>query len=313
MAPFQPWYELFNSSARIINVTQFPISVSVSHKIVADKSQRIFQGYAKIVGNRTFDICKFKSKLLRFEGMMGFSEQFMYEIQVTANKSEEKIIQLRGQGIMPIIAVTTKLQRTEQTIFEILDEYELLKSIYYFEVFKSITEFDEDLNVPKEEDNISLRSVEYSLSSIHTDATTSTTSSRQARFFQLMKTYVIVNNNAELPHASVLEQLIETQKFVKQLQENSKTVLLLRKVHQDYVKLISSYGETMPINLNHFTTQPLPFQQQGFVLNMNQLVLEQLRKFVIDLHFYGPGKLIASVRTEVKIPGLHVYFEVKKR
>ncbi|XP_036329834.1 uncharacterized protein LOC118741975 [Rhagoletis pomonella] len=308
----KPWYELFNASVRIINVTQYPITVSVSHKTVVDKSQRLFQGYAKIIDNRTFDICKFKSTLLRFEGIMGFSGQFMHEIQVTANKSEEQIIQLRGQGIMPIIAVTTKLQRPEQAIFEILDEYELLRAIYYFDVFKSITEFDEDLPVPKEEDNVSRRTIEYSLSSINTDATTSTTSSRQARFFQLMKTYVIVNNNGELPHASVLEQIIETQKFIKQLQANTKTALLLRKVHQDYVKLISSYGESMPINLKHFTTQPLPFQQQGFVFNMNQLVLGQLRKFVIDLHFYGPGKLIASVRTEVKIPGLYVDFEVKK-
>ncbi|XP_053960537.1 uncharacterized protein LOC128864803 [Anastrepha ludens] len=309
----KPWYELFNASVRITNVTQYPITISMGHKTLVDKSQQLSRGYAKIIGAKNFDICKFKSKLLRAEGIMGLSDQFLHEIQVTANKSEEQIIQLRGQGVMPIIAVTTKLQRPTQLFFEILNEYELLRSIYYFDVFKALTEYDDDMPAPKEEDNISLRTLEYSMSSsIHTDTTTSTTSSRQARFFRMMKTYVIVNNNAELPNASVLEQLIETQKFIKQLQENPKSACLLRKVHQDYVKMIANYGESMPINLKHFTTQPLPFQQQGYVLNMNQLILGQLRKFIIDLHFYGPGKLIASVRTEVKIPGLYVDFKVKK-
>lgn len=244
---------------------------------------------------------------------MGFSEQFAHDIQVNANKSEEQTIHFRGQGIMPIIEVVTKLSRPEQEIEEILEEYELLQIIYHFEVFKSITEYDEDMPVPREEDNVSMLTTKYSLSSYHTGSSKSTSSSREARFYRMMKTYVIINNNAELPHASVLEQLIETQKFIRQLRENPKSAALLRKVHQDYLKLISNYGESMPINLKHFTTQPLPFHQQGFVLNMNVLALGQLRKFTIDLHFHGPGKLIASVRTEVKIPGLYVDFEVRKR
>ncbi|XP_011188801.1 uncharacterized protein LOC105216146 [Zeugodacus cucurbitae] len=308
----QPWYELFRQSVRIINVTQYPITVSISHKTVVDKNQRLSQGYAKIIGEKTFDICKFKSKLLTVEGLMGFSEQFTHDILVNANKSEEQIIHFRGQGIMPIIEVTTKLARPEQDMVEVLMEYELLQSIYYFEVFKSITEYDEDLPAPREEDNVSMLTTKYSISSLQTGSTKSTTSSREARFYHMMRSYVIVNNNAELPHASVLEQLIETQKFLRQLRENPKLVMLLRKVHQEYLKMLSNYGESMPINLKHFTTQPLPFHQQGFILNMNVLVLGQLRKFTIDLHFHGPGKLIASVRTEVKIPGLYVDFEVRK-
>uniref|UniRef100_A0A0K8TXD1 Hydrocephalus-inducing n=1 Tax=Bactrocera latifrons TaxID=174628 RepID=A0A0K8TXD1_BACLA len=308
----QPWYELFKTSVRIINVTQYPITLSISHKTVVDKSQRLSQGYAKIIGEKSFDICKFKSKLLTVEGLMGFSEQFTHDILVNANKSEEQTIHFRGQGIMPIIEVVTKLSRPEQEIGEILKEYELLQIIYHFDVFKSITEYDEDMPAPREEDNVSMITTKYSLSSYHTSSSKSTSSSREARFYRMMKTYVIINNNAELPHASVLEQLIETQKFIRQLRENPKSVALLRKVHQDYLKLISNYGESMPINLKHFTSQPLPFHQQGFVLNMNVLVLGQLRKFTIDLHFHGPGKLIAAVRTEVKIPGLYVDFEVKK-
>ncbi|XP_067624734.1 uncharacterized protein [Eurosta solidaginis] len=309
----KPWYELFNAAVRVINVTNYPITVNVIDKTVVDKSQRLYLGYAKIIGDRTFDISKFKSKLLKAAGTMGFSEQFMHEIYVTANKSEERILHLRGQGAMPIISIVTKLPRPQQTVQEVLEEYELLQSIYYFDVFKAITVYDEDFPVEKEEeDDISLLTTEFSVSTIHTESSRSTTSSRQARFFRMMKSYVIVNSNGELPNARVLEQLIETQRFIKQLKENPKAVHMLRKVYQSYERMIHNYDEVLPINLKHFTTQPLPFQQQGFLLNLNSMILGQLRKFQIDFHFYGPGKLIASVRTEVKIPGLYVDFEVKK-
>jgi len=72
----------------------------------------------------------------------------------------------------------------------------------------------------------------------------------------------------------------------------------------------NSPGLKQSAMVKHFTVQPIPCEQHGYVLDLGSMARNSVRRFQLKLHFFGPGKLIAAARTAVRIPGLYVDFNV---
>ncbi|KAI9584077.1 hypothetical protein GQX74_010412 [Glossina fuscipes] len=137
------------------------------------------------------------------------------------------------------------------------------------------------------------------------------TEEEKAMYF-ILQEYVLINNNEELPNNTILDQLLETEKFLNRLRYSKETCVMLKNVYQNYLISRNTYKEKLPPNLKSFTTQPLPFELRERILDLGDLHLNQYRKVKLGLEFYGPGKLIASARTALKIPGLVVDFELEE-
>lgn len=287
-----------------------------------EKLPKIATGCINIIGNKTLQLMPLQNTIIRTEGIMGFNDEFKQELNISINESEELILNISGNGIMPMLIISKPiLPLLEQDTFEITEEYRLLQKIYYLEMFKSITEQDEAYPKTMDEEENSLQEVQ----SFNTDLTilssetnygsesfrTSVDIKREQRFFRLIQTYILVNNNEDLPNSTLLEQLLQTEKFLNHLRYNSASGSILTRLYENYLQQRNSYDDKSPINLKYFTIQSLPFQLRTNILDMGKVYLNQYSKFVFKLEFIGaPGELIAAARCALKIPGLRVDFEI---
>ncbi|XP_037957607.1 uncharacterized protein LOC119687388 isoform X2 [Teleopsis dalmanni] len=310
----KPWYEKFRSHVRVRNVTQYQITLKVEELPLPPSFQikRISHGYVEITTKKEFSLAPFRATNIKFEGVMGFADHFFRNIKITVNDSEIKYLRLAGQGVIPIFtSVKTSLPRLHMDRNEIIKEYNILQKIYYFDEFKIFTEPDEeDLGGAEELSVVESRSFQWSISDISTgsDYDTETNLLHERNFFEILKSYVFVNPN-DVPNEIILEQIIQTKKFMKNLIHNPDIALLTYNVYKEHIKFLQSFCK--PVHLKYFTIQPLPFELHGYILNLGQLQLNTYHKFDLALRFFGPGKITAAARTIIKIPGLYVNFELE--
>ncbi|XP_075147702.1 uncharacterized protein LOC142221779 [Haematobia irritans] len=317
----KPWYEPFKKEISAENITNYEIVLNLQEvPKTEDKLPKFATGYIKLMNEKSFTLAPKEKTLIKIEGIMGFNDDFVREVHLTLNNSEDKDISFRGQGIMPMLAVTgSRLALADQDRYEIMGEYLLLQKIFYFQMFRGITENDEELLASQMEENSAKNSMSCimdletptsaSISKYSQESVRSTMIEREKCLIRILHTYVWINNNEEIPNASILEQLLETEKFLSQLRHNAEQCSLLRSIHQEYIRANPTPDIKTLTNLKHFTIQSLPFEQTARVLNMGTLAFNKYRKFIIPLVFYGPGKLVASVRTLFNIPGVLVEFE----
>lgn len=245
---------------------------------------------------------------------MGFNEEFKRELIINVNDSEELILKLTGQGIMPMLIMSKpSLSLEQQHSYEIIEEYCWLQRLYYFETFKTYTEKDEEIfNTMQEEENKmhDIKNVLNDLSLLSSESEKEfEIAGPSLNLFKLMQTYIFVNYE-DVPNSIILEQLLQTEKFLNHLRHNPETCSHLSRLYQNYLLHHKSLENKIPIYLKHVTIQPLPFQLKTYVLDMGKVYLNQYSKFHFTLEFLGPGELLAAIRTAIKIPGLTVDFEI---
>ncbi|KAH8237861.1 hypothetical protein KR032_004475, partial [Drosophila birchii] len=322
----KPWYESFEAVVRVTNVTNYPLKlVLVEIKPRVPKSpqllleKRLVEGYCKLITSDLMHLEPQEMDQIRVKGILGFSESFRHIFGAMINNSDSSEFCLRGQGVMPMLDMTTPLPLVPMDPAELEEEYRLLQRIYQYEIFRSITEVDEELvpaNMGEEEagqleDKPTPISEDFSLLSLSDEDMPSEQQARHdLQLFRMVKTYVIVNNNQELPHATVLRQLLLAERYLLRLRTRPELYALHQQVYQSHQKLHKSPGYKQPSLVKHFTVQPIPCEQHAFILDLGYLARNSLRRFELKLHFFGPGKLIAAARTAVRIPGLFVDFKV---
>lgn len=307
----KPWYETYKATFTAENVTNYEIVLSIENSQKPDEGlPKIAAGYAQLITKRDIRIPAFASSLIKVEGVLGFSEEFVRDLKIVINNGEEILLRVKGHGILPMLTIIARdIEFVEQHQLEIIEEYELLRKIYYFEIFKAITIQDEDLDKDAEEEG---RIVHASSSQAVESESEWVTEEEEAMYF-ILQEYVLVNNNGELPNDTVLNQLLETEKFLNRLRYSKETCVMLNNVYQNDLISRNTYKDKLPPNLKSFTTQPLPFELRARILDVGDLYLNQYRKVKLELEFCGPGKLIASARTALKIPGLVVDFELEEK
>ncbi|XP_068141752.1 uncharacterized protein [Drosophila tropicalis] len=320
----KPWYESYHATVRISNVTNYPLSLIVGEINPTPRNKQLIAGYAKLESCETFESKPLAEDRIKVNGIFGFNENFLRTFGVVINTSAYCYFWLKGQGILPILSMSSDLPRVQQDISEIIDEYHFMQRIYYYETFKSITETDkEPLLLAGEEDGnphglesdgISDDFSLYPTTDDEEQGDEQATSDRQRlrdyQMFRLVQSYVLVNNNQELPHPVVLKQMLLAERYIHRLHHRPEVYALHQQVYQSYVKQDKSSSKAKSVNVKHFTVQPIPCEQHGYILDLGLVPLNTLRRFEIRLHFYGPGKLKASARTAVRIPGLYVDFQV---
>ncbi|KNC22402.1 hypothetical protein FF38_04659, partial [Lucilia cuprina] len=314
----KPWYEQFRTKTYIQNTTNYQVSIKIKQdQKNLNKLPRIALGHINIKVNKMLQLLPFQTTNIRTEGTMGFNEEFKQNLKIIVNENEELILKINGHGIMPILIISKPLlPLAPQDQLEISEEYHLLKKLFYLEIFKSITEKDDDyLKGLNEEGNVlqEIPSFSTDLSEMENSSETAETLinlKREQRFFNLIQTYILVNNNEDLPNSTVLEQLLQTEKFINQLRVNTENCSILNSLYQNYLQHQKNSQDQMRINLKHFTIQSLPFELRTNILDMGKVYLNQYFKFVLKLEFIGPGELGAAVRSVVKIPGLTIDLEV---
>uniref|UniRef100_A0A1I8MUJ3 Uncharacterized protein n=1 Tax=Musca domestica TaxID=7370 RepID=A0A1I8MUJ3_MUSDO len=326
----KPWYEQFMAQVLAENITNYEINLNT--QIISKTSRNLpssIIGYIKMLDDKELTLPPFDKIFLKFEGSMGLSEEgFKRELCITINNGEVKTVKFLGQGIMPIfIAEKRNLSQELQTTEEIINEYRFLQKIYYFEMFTEITEYDNELfNMQAEERDVnksicSLMELSQESSGSILDESHSTTArsttrrNQELNFFRcVLKSYVLINNNEELPNATVLEHLLETERFLQQLQVNAETRKLFKILHQEYQRSCrNSNVNKFASNFKYFTIQPLLFQMRGVVLELGNLVFNQYHNYSVSLEFLGPGKLIAAARSVIEIPGVFVDIEAEDK
>ncbi|XP_065356796.1 uncharacterized protein LOC135951140 [Calliphora vicina] len=315
----RPWYERYRTKSYVQNTTNYQIALKIN-KVPRplEKLPKLATGYINIIENKTLQLMPLQNTTIRTEGIMGFNEEFKQELNIIINESEELILNISGHGIMPMFIISKPLlPLLEQDPFEITEEYRLLQKIFYLEMFKSITEQDEGYPKTMDEEENSLQDIQsFEADSSETEygsesARTSGDIKREQRFFRLIKTYILVNNNEDLPNSRILEQLLQTEKFLNHLRHNSVSCSILSRLYENYLLQRNSYDDKIAINLKHFTIQSLPFQLRTHILDMDKVYLNQYSKLMFELEFIGaPGELIAAARCALKIPGLTVDLEI---
>ncbi|KAH8278034.1 hypothetical protein KR026_003841, partial [Drosophila bipectinata] len=326
----KPWYETFDAVVKVINITKYPLQLVVvevkpppaklvsSRKVAGEAlpEKRLVEGFSKLISSDLINLGPLESDQIRVKGILGFSESFRHSYGTVINNSDSKYFWLKGQGVMPILEMTSVLPVVPMEPCDVEEEYRLLQRIYYYEIFRTITELDEEPQHIGEEEG-QQEDLGHSVSEDFTLLSSSDEdmpSERQAQhdlhLFRMVRTYVMVNNNQELPHATVLRQLILAERYMQRLRFKPELYSLHQQVYHSYQKLHKVQGYKPPAMVKHFTVQPIPCDQQSYVLELGPLMWNTLRKFEIKLHFFGPGKLIAAARTAVRIPGLYVDFNV---
>uniref|UniRef100_A0A6P4E058 Uncharacterized protein LOC108037644 n=1 Tax=Drosophila rhopaloa TaxID=1041015 RepID=A0A6P4E058_DRORH len=322
----KPWYESFDTVVRVSNLTKYPLQVVVvevkNPMVKPPKEQplekRLVDGYCKMMTSDMINLEPLGSDQIKVKGILGFSESFKHTFGAMINNSDSNYFCLRGQGVMPMLDMASPLPSTPLDPLEIKEEYRLLQKIYHYEIFRTITEVDEE---PKQEGGEEEHQVEDIVSvtedfSLLLSSQDEMSSERQnlhdLQLFRMVHTYVMVNNNQELPHATVLRQLILAERYLKRLRLKPELYSVHQQVFQTYQKIHKAPGFKQPAMVKHFTVQPIPCEQHGYVLDLGRLTRNTLRRFELKLHFFGPGKLIAAARTAVRIPGLYVDFNVKE-
>ncbi|EDW13046.2 uncharacterized protein Dmoj_GI18006 [Drosophila mojavensis] len=308
----RPWYEQFNAVIRISNVTKYPLQLNLMSPEINER--RLIDGYAKIAQDEEMFMEPLGHNKVKISGILGFNENFLRIFNVLINNTASSCFRLRGQGIMPILNLTTSLPMIEQSVDDIIEEYVYMRKIYNYEIFKSITEVDKDAMGWFEEEaeqESKITSDFTELSESEDDMPSERQRYHDIQLFKMVQTYVLVNNNQELPNAVVLNQMLVTERYLHRLSMNLDTFVLHQKVYESYVNHHKPQGPRLPITARHFTVQPLPCEQLAYILDLGPLMRDSLRRFELRLHFFGPGKLIASARTAVRIPGLFVDFNIE--
>lgn len=311
---------------RVSNVTKYPLKlvlVEVKPKPpktpleAAPLEKRLVEGYTKLLTSDMMHLEPLETDQIRVKGILGFSESFRHTFGVMINNSDSSHFWVRGQGVMPMLEMSSPLPAVPLDALELVEEYRLLQRIYQYEIFRSITEVEEELPAIVGEEEGQAESVASALSedfSILTTSEEDMSSEEQARhdlqLFRMVHTYVMVNNNQELPHATVLRQLLLAERYLQRLRLNPDLYALHQQVYQSHLKMHKQPGYKQPTMVKHFTVQPIPCEQHGYILDLGSLARNSLRRFELKLHFFGPGKLIAAARTAVRIPGLFVDFNV---
>ncbi|XP_034101229.1 uncharacterized protein LOC117565950 isoform X2 [Drosophila albomicans] len=311
----KPWYESFSSIIRISNVTKYPLQLLVMPMLPESKEKILTDGYAKLMQDEELELVSLGADKIKVNGILGLNENFLRSFGVLINNSANSYFRLRGQGVLPILNISTVLPKVEQSSSEILEEYSFMRKIYNYETFKSITEVDGDIMGLRgeEDDQEDSFTIDFShLSESDEDMSAAQRRHHDYRLFQMVKTYVLVNNNQELPNATVLNQMLVTERYLHRLRINPELYDIHQKVYNKYISLHKTQAYKAS-NVKHFTVQPLPCEQLAYVLDLGPLTLNTLRRFELRLHFFGPGKLIASARTAVKVPGLYVDFHVENQ
>ncbi|KAH8244579.1 hypothetical protein KR038_007057, partial [Drosophila bunnanda] len=325
----KPWYESFEAVVRVANVTNYPLKlvlVEIKPKppkppqlLPSLSEKRLVEGYCKLVTSDLMHLEPLATDQIRVKGILGFSESFRHTFGAMINNSDSTEFSLRGQGVMPMLDMTSPLPSVPMDPAELEEEYRLLQRIYQYEIFRSITEVEEEPVPPHmgeeeglhQEDRPAPRSEDFSLLSYSEEDMASEQQARHdLQLFRMVKTYVMVNNNQELPHATVLRQLLLAERYLLRLRTRPELYALHQQVYQSHLKLHKAPGYKQPSLVKHFTVQPIPCEQHGFILELGSLARNSLRRFELKLHFFGPGKLIAAARTTVRIPGLFVDFKV---
>ncbi|SPP79109.1 uncharacterized protein LOC117582439 [Drosophila guanche] len=311
----KPWYEQFNAVLRVENVTKYQLQLLVVELTpVHSAEKRLIEGYSTLVSSDLIHLEPLASDQLRLKGVLGFSESFCHTFGVLINGSASSHFWLRGQGVMPMLNADSKLPADHQDELDIVEEYRLLQRIYYYEMFKSITETDAEFSAAAgEEEGFQEDAITEDFSQLsESEEEMSSVRQRQhdTQLFKMVQTYVLVNNNQELPHATILKQLLLGVRYRKRLRDNGELYAKHQQVYQRHQQLHKAGSYKLPPNAKYFTVQPIPCQQQGHILDLGQLKRNTLRRFELQLHFSGPGKLIAAARTAVRIPGLFVDFSI---
>ncbi|XP_017132038.1 uncharacterized protein LOC108149140 isoform X1 [Drosophila elegans] len=320
----KPWYESFDTVVRVSNLTKYPLQlVVVEVKKPPPKSpkeqpleKRLVDGYCKMMTSDMMHLEPLGSDQIRVKGILGFSESFRHTFGAMINNSDTKYFCLRGQGVMPMLDMASPLSSTPLSPLEIEEEYRLLQKIYHYEIFRSITELDEEPKGDRGEEELQVEEIvsvteDFTLlSSSEEEMSSERQNQHDLQLFRMVHTYVMVNNNQELPHATVLRQLILAERYLRRLRLKPELYSVHQQVYQSYQKIHKAPGFKHPAMVKHFTVQPVPCEQHGFVLDLGLLTMNTLRRFELKLHFFGPGKLIAAARTAVRIPGLYVDFNV---
>lgn len=290
------------------------LNISTDQKPLKNLS-KLASGYLKLIGKRKLYLSPYESTTLKIKGTMGLNEEFKNAVGIVVNDGEEFTVNVNGHGIMPMLSnCKPKLKFSYQATSEIVEEYYILQKIYYFEIFKPITEKEFDhIRAGGEEDTESFNIDAYR--SLLTDRESITSKStietpKDIHFYMLVRTYVMIENNENLPNPTILYQQLQTEKFLNRLRSNKELSSYLNLIHRNYLLHQKSYGAQMPTNLKHFTIQPLPFHLTPLILDMGKLYFNQCRKLVLQLEFLGPGRLMAACRSAIKIPGLNVNFGI---
>lgn len=295
-------------------MTNYPLHIMVMPLKIEDKEKLLIDGYGKLMQEDAIYMDPQSVDKIKVSGILGFNENFVRVFAMVINESAHSYFRLRGQGILPILSVTTPpLPKLEQSFADIVEEYLFLRIIYNYEIFKSITDYDKEPggNLEEEDEQETQGTLDFSvLSESEEEMSNARQQYHDMQFFQMMKTYVQVNNNQELPNATVLDQMIVTERYLQQLRIHPALYVIHKKVYQSYVNLQHPSSPLRVGNVKHFIVQPLPCEHLAYVLDLGTLCRNTLRRFELRLHFFGPGKLIACARTAVRIPGLYVDFRV---
>lgn len=311
----QPWYETYNATFNITNLTKYPLELFIL-PIVFDEKPHV-AGHAKLTHDNLMLMEPNGSDKIKVSGILGLNDNFVRVFAMVINDSANCYFRLRGQGILPILSVTTPLPKLEQSPNDIIEEYEFLRIIYNYETFKSITEWDKDGRGNLEEDGVGQESPETPDFSLLSESYEDMPSERQQYYdqqlFLMIHTYVQVFNNQELPNAIILDQMIVTERYLHKLRVQPHLNAIHEKVYKAYVDLQQPSSSLRRSNVNHFTVQPLPCEHVAYGLDLGPLLRDTLRRFELRLQFFGPGKLIAAARTVVRVPGLYVDFMVENQ
>ncbi|KAH8271115.1 hypothetical protein KR018_012407, partial [Drosophila ironensis] len=321
----KPWYETFETVVRVSNVTRYPLRlVLVGVKTppplspkVSRPEKRLVDGFCKLMTSDIMHLDPLGWDQIRVKGILGLNESLRNSFGAVINSTDSKYFWVKGQGVMPILEVMSPLPRVPLDPEEILEEYRLLQVIYAYEIFRPITEQDEEPVVEGEEEGIheDIRSIteEFTLlSTSDTDMSAVRQEQHDLQLFRMVSTFVMVNNNQELPHAMVLSQLLLAERYLQRLRLRPELYAVHQQVYQSYQKAHRSPGILPAAMVRTFAVQPVPCEQQGRILDLGPLAFDSIRRFEVKLHFFGPGKLIAAARTAVRIPGLFVDFNISE-
>ncbi|EDV57289.2 uncharacterized protein LOC6541119 [Drosophila erecta] len=317
----KPWYETFDTTLRVSNLSRYPLQLVVAEVKAPSKEQepekRLVDGYCKLVTTDILRLEPLGADQIRVRGILGFSESFHHSFGAMINNSDSSYFHLRGQGVMPMLEMASPLPSTPLDSLEVAEEYRMLQKIYHYEIFRSITEVDEEPKRAEGEEECQVEerpslTEDFSMLSLsESEMSSERRELHDLQLFRMVHTYVMVNNNQELPHATVLRQLILAERYLQRLRSKQELYELHQQVYRTYQKVHSSPGLKQSAMVKHFTVQTIPCEQHGYVLDLGSLPRNTLRRFELKLHFFGPGKLIAAARTAVRIPGLYVDFNVK--
>ncbi|KAH8412221.1 hypothetical protein KR009_000536, partial [Drosophila setifemur] len=319
----KPWYESFDAVVRVTNVTKYPLQlVLVEVKPPPSKplkepkqDRRLVDGFCKLMTSDMMYLEPLAVDQIRVKGILGFSESFRHSFGAVINNSDSTYFWLKGQGVMPMLGMSSPLATAPLDPLEVEEEYRLLQRVYHYEIFRTITEEDEEQphggeEENQQEDKVSISEDFSQLSSSDEDMPSQRQAQHDLQLFRMVHTYVMVNNNQELPHATVLRQLLLAERYLQRLCSKPELYTLHQQVYQSHQKMHKATGYKQPAMVKHFTVQPIPCEQHGFILDLGPLARNTLRRFELKLHFFGPGKLIAAARTTVRIPGLYLDFSL---